>query len=49
VAIDRIQFVPPGGVAGMIMTASRLLENLDEAFDYRNEQLELHFQELAGG
>ena len=49
VAIDRIQFLPPGGVAGMIMTASRILENLEDGFDYRHEQLERHFQELIGG
>jgi uncharacterized protein len=49
VAIDRIQFLPPGGVAGMIMTASRILENLEDGFDYRHEQLERHFQELKGG
>jgi ligand-binding SRPBCC domain-containing protein len=44
VVIDRIQFLPPGGVAGMIMTASKILENLAEGFDYRHEQLEQHFQ-----
>lgn len=48
VAIDRIQFQPPGGVAGMIMTASRIRDNLEEGFDYRHEQLERHFQELTG-
>lgn len=42
--IDRIQFLPPGGVAGMIMTASKILENLEDGFDYRHEQLEQHFQ-----
>ena len=49
VVIDRIQFLPPGGVAGMIMTAARILDNLEDGFDYRHEQLERHFQELAGG
>ncbi len=49
VAIDRIQFLPPGGVAGMIMTTTRILENLEDGFDYRHEQLERHFQELKGG
>lgn len=48
IVIDRIQFLPPGGVAGMIMTASRILENLEAGFDYRHEQLELHFQEPSG-
>ncbi len=45
VAIDRIQFLPPGGVAGMIMTASRILDNLEDGFDYRHEQLENYFRE----
>ena len=45
VVIDRIQFLPPGGVAGMIMTASKILENLEDGFDYRHEQLELHFKD----
>lgn len=45
VVIDRIQFLPPGGVAGMIMTASKILENLEDGFDYRHEQLERHFKE----
>jgi ligand-binding SRPBCC domain-containing protein len=43
VVIDRIQFLPPGGVAGMIMTAARILDNLEDGFDYRHEQLERHF------
>lgn len=47
VVIDRIEFLPPGGVAGMIMTASRILENLEDGFDYRHEQLELHFQKSS--
>lgn len=47
IVIDRIAFLPPGGVAGMIMTASRILENLEEGFDYRHEQLERHFQKPA--
>ena len=45
VVIDRIQFLPPGGVAGMIMTASKILEGLEDGFDYRHEQLEQHFKE----
>ena len=44
VVIDRIQCLPPGGVAGMIMTASKIRENLEDGFDYRHEQLERHFQ-----
>lgn len=38
--IDRIRFKPPGGVVGLIMNASKILENLEEGFDYRHDQLE---------
>lgn len=47
VVVDRIQFLPPGGVAGMIMNASRILENLEDGFEFRHEQLERHFQSAA--
>lgn len=47
VVIDRIQFLPPGGVAGMIMNASRILDNLEDGFDFRHEQLERHFQSTS--
>ncbi|MDA0284656.1 MAG: SRPBCC family protein [Planctomycetota bacterium] len=48
IVIDRIRFLPPGGVAGMIMTASRIRENLEDGFEYRHEQLERHFRSVAG-
>lgn len=40
VIIDRIEFEKPGGAVGLIMTANRIRENLEDAFDYRHEQLE---------
>lgn len=40
VMIDRIEFEKPGGAVGLIMTANRIRENLEDAFDYRHEQLE---------
>jgi ligand-binding SRPBCC domain-containing protein len=43
VVIDRIQFEPPGGLAGMVMNANRIRENLEEGFDYRHGQLEKLF------
>lgn len=38
--IDRIEFEPPGGIVGLMITADRILENLEEAFDHRHDQLE---------
>ena len=38
--IDRIQFEPPGGVIGLMITASRILENLEDGFDHRHGALE---------
>lgn len=43
IVIDRIEFLPPGGVAGMIMNAKKIRENLEDGFDYRHDQLERHF------
>ncbi len=38
--IDRIQFEPPGGVVGLIITAARIQENLEDGFDHRHSVLE---------
>lgn len=38
--IDRIEFEPPGGVVGLLVNADRILENLEEGFDHRHDQLE---------
>ena len=46
IVIDRIQFEPPGGLAGLVMNAKRIRDNLDEGFDYRHEQLEKLFDAL---
>ncbi len=37
---DRIEFEPPGGIVGLVITADRILENLEEGFEFRYEQLE---------
>jgi ligand-binding SRPBCC domain-containing protein len=40
VVIDRIEFQPPGGVVGLMITADRILDNLEDGFDHRHDQLE---------
>ncbi|MHC4877359.1 MAG: SRPBCC family protein [Planctomycetota bacterium] len=40
IAIDRIEFLPPGGIAGMLMNAGKIRENLEDGFEFRHLQLE---------
>lgn len=40
IAIDRIEFLPPGGIAGLLMNATKIRETLEDGFDYRHLQLE---------
>lgn len=40
VITDRIQFEPPGGVVGLVINKSRILDNLEEGFDHRHSRLE---------
>ncbi len=37
---DRIEFEPPGGIVGFLITESKLLESLDDGFDYRHRQMQ---------
>ena len=41
--INRIDFEPPGGLLGMMITAEKLLDELEDAFAYRRTQLEKQF------
>lgn len=34
-----IEFAPPGGILGMMATESKLLENFEDGFYYRHQQL----------
>lgn len=36
---DEIEFEPPGGMAGFIMTEARILDGLEKLFNYRAEQV----------
>lgn len=38
--VDEIEFEPPGGLLGMIVTESRILDNLEDGFDHRYARLE---------
>lgn len=37
--IDRIEFQPPGGLLGFVITKGKVLEQLDWVFDQRNQQI----------
>ena len=37
--IDRVEFAPPGGLAGFLVTESRILETLQHGFEYRHREL----------
>ena len=40
---DVIEFQPPGGLIGLMMTESRILDSLEDGFYYRHQQLEKLF------
>jgi ligand-binding SRPBCC domain-containing protein len=37
--IDRIDFQPPNGILGLLITANKILEQLEDGFAHRHEQL----------
>lgn len=39
VLIDQIDFEPPGGILGLLVTKDRVLDQLEEAFDHRHSRL----------
>ena len=41
--VNRIEFEPPAGLMGFIVTADKIMEALDDGFDYRREVLQSHF------
>lgn len=42
--INRIEFEPPAGLLGLIATAPRILEMLEDSFDYRAKALQKIFR-----
>lgn len=43
--IDRIEFEPPGGLAGFLITETRILDSLEEGFDHRHRELKRILEE----
>jgi ligand-binding SRPBCC domain-containing protein len=43
VITDRIDFDPPGGIIGMLISKDKILEHLEDGFDHRHMQLEKLF------
>ena len=41
--INRIEFEPPGGMMGFIVTADKILEALEDGFDHRRDLLQKQF------
>ncbi len=41
--IDRIEFEPPSGLAGLLVTEDRIRSSLEDGFDHRYLQLETLF------
>jgi ligand-binding SRPBCC domain-containing protein len=39
VVTDRIEFEPPGGLVGLLVTESKILDKLEDGFFYRHGQL----------
>ncbi len=40
---DVIEFKPPGGLIGLMMSEARILDSLEEGFFYRHQQLNKRF------
>lgn len=45
--IDRIAFEPPGGLVGLLVTESKILDQLEDTFDHQHEALKKHFEAIA--
>jgi ligand-binding SRPBCC domain-containing protein len=40
IVIDRIDFKPPGGILGLLITGDKILEQLEDGFAHRHAQLQ---------
>ena len=45
---DRITFVPPGGMVGLLINERKIRESLEEGFGHRHHELEKRFGSSAG-
>lgn len=41
--INRIEFEPPSGLLGFLVTTDVILDTLDDGFDYRRSAIQSHF------
>jgi ligand-binding SRPBCC domain-containing protein len=42
--VNRIEFEPPGGLLGLMVNESRILDALEDGFDYRSKALQKVFK-----
>lgn len=47
IIIDAIEFEPPGGLLGMMATESKILDNLEDGFFHRHQQLKKLLKGIA--
>lgn len=45
--IDELEFEPPGGILGLLVTEDKLLDNFEDGFYYRNLELGKRFGTIA--
>jgi ligand-binding SRPBCC domain-containing protein len=48
VVADRISFAPPGGLIGLLVTESKILDELENGYDHRHKQLLKLVHEFPG-
>ncbi|NOX56420.1 MAG: SRPBCC family protein [Planctomycetes bacterium] len=46
--IDRVEFEPPGGLLGMLLTEDRIRRTLESSFSYRQRELKRLFEQRGG-
>ena len=46
--IDRIEFKPPGGLVGIVVTESKIRTSLDQGFQHQHRELQKLFQQPNG-
>ena len=47
--VDAVEFEPPGGLAGLLMSADAIEAQLADSIDYRNRQLSAAVAKFSGG
>ena len=48
IIVDRITFLPPGGMLGLLINDHKIRDSLEAGFDHRHQYLEKHFGVPAG-